>query len=94
MFMLLNELFYRKMDEVDVTEWTCADVERWLTHNGFQQYTDLLCYQHKIDGQVRGQRTVFGKGEKVPGRASSQKLSITAARLFSKTTINKVIKDI
>ena len=45
------------MDD-DVADWSCTDVDRWLSQNGFQQYVDLLCYQHKIDGQVISFRQV------------------------------------
>ena len=46
------------MDD-DVADWSCTDVDRWLSQNGFQQYVDLLCYQHKIDGQVISLRQVI-----------------------------------
>ena len=45
------------MDD-DVADWSCTDVDRWLSQNGFQQYIDLLCYQHKIDGQVISLRQI------------------------------------
>lgn len=33
-----------------VTKWTCEDVGVWLQNNGFQEYKDLFCVSHKIDG--------------------------------------------
>ncbi|KAK7111697.1 sphingomyelin synthase-related protein 1-like isoform X2 [Littorina saxatilis] len=33
-----------------LSAWTCQDVADWLTQEGFSEYSDLLCRQHKIDG--------------------------------------------
>ncbi len=41
------------MESEAVSEWSCADVSRWLAHNGFEDYADILCYSHKIDGKVQ-----------------------------------------
>lgn len=35
-----------------LSEWSCADVADWLNEEGFGNYADVLCNQHKIDGQT------------------------------------------
>ncbi|XP_025078256.1 sphingomyelin synthase-related protein 1-like isoform X2 [Pomacea canaliculata] len=37
---------------IHLSEWTCDDVEKWLVEQGFADYCDILCRQHKLDGQV------------------------------------------
>lgn len=32
--------------------WSCQEVASWLTEEGFGDYTEFLCSQHKIDGQA------------------------------------------
>ncbi|KFM69300.1 Sphingomyelin synthase-related protein 1, partial [Stegodyphus mimosarum] len=32
--------------------WTIDDVKTWLKENGFGQYIQLLCYNHRIDGKA------------------------------------------
>ena len=38
------------MDET--VNWTPAQVGTWLKDNGFTQYVELLCKQHRIDGKA------------------------------------------
>ncbi|KAL8558413.1 hypothetical protein ACOMHN_064760 [Nucella lapillus] len=33
-----------------LNKWSCAEVADWLNQQGFGQYSDLLCSQHRIDG--------------------------------------------
>ncbi|XP_071953795.1 sphingomyelin synthase-related protein 1-like isoform X1 [Antedon mediterranea] len=40
------------MYSTSASTWTCSDVEQWLIHNGFQQYSKILCDKHKIDGKA------------------------------------------
>ena len=35
-----------------ISEWNCDDVKQWLTAQGFEQYCDLLCDTHGVDGEV------------------------------------------
>ncbi|XP_041485963.1 sphingomyelin synthase-related protein 1-like [Lytechinus variegatus] len=37
---------------MDVESWTCKDVAKWLSTNGFGQYSRQLCTDHMIDGQA------------------------------------------
>lgn len=36
---------------MDPTDWSVNDVSEWLIEKGFQQYRQLLCVEHQIDGQ-------------------------------------------
>jgi len=40
------------MIPVCAEDWTCEDVCEWLAANGFEQYSELFCTQHKIDGRA------------------------------------------
>ena len=33
-----------------LSKWTCENVANWLTEQGFGDYSDMLCQQHRIDG--------------------------------------------
>lgn len=37
---------------MDVSSWSCDQVASWLKENNFNDYVELLCYVHRIDGQV------------------------------------------
>lgn len=45
---VINNHFRRIMDPAD---WSVNDVSEWLIEKGFQQYSQLLCVEHQIDGQ-------------------------------------------
>lgn len=36
--------------EDSVGEWSCKQVARWLQDEGFGEYVELLCSQHRLDG--------------------------------------------
>ncbi|XP_076458484.1 sphingomyelin synthase-related protein 1-like [Babylonia areolata] len=36
--------------EVFLSKWSCDDVANWLSQEGFGDYSELLCSQHRIDG--------------------------------------------
>uniref|UniRef100_A0A3B4ZM74 Sphingomyelin synthase-related protein 1 n=1 Tax=Stegastes partitus TaxID=144197 RepID=A0A3B4ZM74_9TELE len=36
--------------EDSVTAWSCKQVAQWLQEEGFEQYVELLCTQHRLDG--------------------------------------------
>lgn len=36
--------------EDSVSAWSCKEVARWLQDEGFAQYVDLLCTEHRLDG--------------------------------------------
>ena len=38
--------------EREVMDWSCKEVQHWLTDMGFEKYTDLLCEEHRIDGKT------------------------------------------
>ncbi|XP_035668704.1 phosphatidylcholine:ceramide cholinephosphotransferase 1-like [Branchiostoma floridae] len=38
------------MLSADVTEWSTDDVRRWMVDKGFQEYTELLCDRHRLNG--------------------------------------------
>lgn len=40
------------MATVSVLDWTVDDVAIWLRGNGHEQYIDLLCKTHLIDGKA------------------------------------------
>ena len=37
---------------MQVSEWSCEDVKKWLVLQGFEQYCILLCDTHGVDGEV------------------------------------------
>ncbi|KAM3862816.1 sphingomyelin synthase-related protein 1-like [Diretmus argenteus] len=36
--------------EESVSTWSCKRVARWLREEGFEEYVELLCTQHRLDG--------------------------------------------
>ncbi|XP_076021081.1 sphingomyelin synthase-related protein 1-like [Genypterus blacodes] len=36
--------------EATVTTWSCKQVGQWLREEGFSEYVELLCTQHRLDG--------------------------------------------
>lgn len=36
--------------EEAVSAWSCMQVAKWLQDEGFSEYVDLLCNQHRLDG--------------------------------------------
>ncbi|KAK7498511.1 hypothetical protein BaRGS_00010171 [Batillaria attramentaria] len=39
-------------NNIRLSKWSCEDVARWLNEEGFGDYSEVLCSQHKIDGQT------------------------------------------
>ncbi|XP_076451742.1 sphingomyelin synthase-related protein 1-like isoform X2 [Babylonia areolata] len=39
-----------EMNAAALSMWTCDNVAEWLNQQGFGQYADLLCSEHRIDG--------------------------------------------
>lgn len=33
-----------------VSTWTCTQVAQWLQEEGFEEYVELMCSQHRLDG--------------------------------------------
>ena len=46
---------------MQISEWKCEDVKQWLISQGFEQYYQLLCETHGVDGEV-----LLTLSEKVP----------------------------
>jgi hypothetical protein len=40
------------MATASILDWTVDDVAIWLRGNGYEQYTYLLCGNHRIDGKA------------------------------------------
>jgi hypothetical protein len=40
------------MTTASILDWTVEDVAFWLHGNGYEQYTSLLCGNHRIDGKA------------------------------------------
>ncbi|XP_030603476.1 sphingomyelin synthase-related protein 1-like [Archocentrus centrarchus] len=38
------------LSEYSVSAWSCNQVAQWLQEEGFGQYVELLCTQHRLDG--------------------------------------------
>ncbi|KAL3972135.1 protein unc-13 A/B/C [Sarotherodon galilaeus] len=38
------------LSEDNVSAWSCKQVAQWLKEEGFGQYVELLCTQHRLDG--------------------------------------------
>ncbi|KAM6956383.1 sphingomyelin synthase-related protein 1-like [Aplochiton taeniatus] len=36
--------------QASVSDWSCKQVARWLREEGFTNYVELLCTQHRLDG--------------------------------------------
>uniref|UniRef100_H2YCU8 SAM domain-containing protein n=1 Tax=Ciona savignyi TaxID=51511 RepID=H2YCU8_CIOSA len=35
-----------------IHDWGCSEVEQWLISEGFEKYSDLICNEHEVDGEV------------------------------------------
>ena len=37
---------------MSAANWSCGEVRSWLIDQGFEEYSELLCDQHEVDGEV------------------------------------------